>query len=101
MLARGADHGLLKIHEQNLTVNVAVAGDGIKNAECFTIHWMSLLFLSYENWIVELRSGTKLSPLKKTRVTLGTAPRRDPSNDCPIWTIKACSGRPLQRGLHE
>ena len=38
MLARGADHGLLKIHEQNLTVNVAVAGDGIKNAECFTIH---------------------------------------------------------------
>ena len=23
-------------------------GDGIKNAECFTIHWMSLLFLSYE-----------------------------------------------------
>jgi hypothetical protein len=52
MLARGADHGLLKIHEQNLTVNVAVAGDGIKNAECFTIHWMSLLFLSYENWIM-------------------------------------------------
>jgi len=48
----------------------------------------------------ELRGAHSVA-VKKTQVTLGTAPRRDPSKDCPIWTIKACSWGPLQRGLHE
>ena len=43
VLAGGADHRLLEICNQQIAVDVAVAGDGVEDAKCFRIHVVELL----------------------------------------------------------
>ena len=50
MLAGGADHGLLKVVNEQFAVDVAVAGDRIKDGKCFAVHGEVLRSVDDELW---------------------------------------------------